>query len=121
MLVGWLVLFILTGLHSLAHAETPEFTLDFHSIGTILLTSVLPALWIPVAPIVTAFLTATINTLSGKYVPRSVQTILIAILAAVSAGLTGLGDPFAAGSTAAAAQVVAATPPAAVLADPPKS
>lgn len=104
-----------------AHAQVAGLSFDWNAIKPLLLNSLLPALWIPIAPVVTAFLTATINATAGKYVPRSMQVILIAIVGAAAAGLSGLGDPASMASTGAASQVVAQIPPATLLTDPPKS
>ena len=59
------------------------------NIGSILLTMVLPAIWVSIGPVVTTAITATVNTVMKTYVPRSLQLILSSVIGAVVAGMTG--------------------------------
>lgn len=63
--------------------------MNVSSIGHILLSMVLPAIWVSIGPIVTTAITATVNTVMHTYVPRPVQLILASIIGAVVAGTTG--------------------------------
>lgn len=63
--------------------------MNMSMIFQILLTALLPALWAAFGPIATTAITAFVNQVVGKYVPRPVQLILSSLVTAVLTGLTG--------------------------------
>ncbi len=91
----------------------------YRALWQMALVSLLPALWSAVGPLATAGITKFVNASAQTYVPRPVQVILSACVAAIGAGLTG--DP--AGLAEAAieggtGQVLASTHPSTLLTDP---
>lgn len=77
-----------------------------------LFNTLIPVLWASIGPLVIALITKTVNGVSGKYVPRSVQVILSSVLGAIGAGLGDGGVTMAATAVAGgASQVYAATKP----------
>ena len=54
-----------------------------------LVVSLLSLLWSSVGPLASSAITAWVNTIVGKYVPRPVQIILSSVIGAVTAGLSG--------------------------------
>lgn len=84
--------------------------------------SLIPALWMAVGPIAVAGITKAVNSLTTAYVPRPLQVVLSAIVAAVGAGLSG--DPSVAITGAVSGgigQVLAATNPATLRTEGPQS
>lgn len=79
--------------------------MDISSILKLFMAAVLPAIWAMSGPVITAAVTAWINTIVHAYVPRPVQLILSSLLTAILAGLTaqveGLDATTAAGIGAA--------------------
>lgn len=63
--------------------------MDLSTLGMTVLNMVLPAIWAAVGPMATIAITAFVNNVVGKYVPRPVQLILASVISAITAGLTG--------------------------------
>jgi hypothetical protein len=98
----------------IAAPDTPWYV----ALWQMALVSLVPALWAAIGPLATAAITKAVNTFAHAYVPRPVQVILSACVAAIGAGL--VGDP--AGLVEAAleggtGQVLAATRPHTLLTD----
>jgi hypothetical protein len=63
--------------------------MDMQTIFTLVLKTLLPALWVMSGPVITTAVTAWVNSVVGAYVPRPIQLIISSLLTAVAAGLTG--------------------------------
>lgn len=96
----------------------------FTGVGLKALLMVLPLLM----PMVTTAITAWVNSVVGKYVPRAAQGFLSALLGAVVAGLSGAGDAVGVpteaamligASVAGGAQTYASLHPNTMLSGPP--
>lgn len=80
------------------------------------LKSLVPALWVAIGPVMVAAITKGVNRVSTVYVPRPVQVVLSGLFTAIVAGLTGDATAaMQAVGTGMGAQVLAATPPNALL------
>lgn len=116
-LMVWVGAFLLNlMLFSFGYAQEVPVPTDpwWKAMLTMAMTSVLPALWAPVGPLVTAWVTKQVNKVS-VYIPRSVQVVMSAIVTAALAGLTGdMTVAAQAGAAGAAGQILAATPPEAL-------
>lgn len=79
------------------------------------MNTLIPVLWASIGPMVIAFLTKSVNSLSGQYVPRPLQVILSSILGALGAGLADGGITAAATAVAGgASQLYAGADPEAL-------
>ena len=102
--------------------------MNIQNIMAILLSAMLPAIWAAAGPVATTAITAWVNSVVGRYVPRPVQLVLSSVIGAILAGLTGAAegiDPTTAIGIGAAAglagQTFVSIHPDTLLASPPSA
>jgi hypothetical protein len=74
---------------------------DTSNLLNVFISLIIPAVWASVGPVVTAAITAWVNSIPKAYVPRPVQVIVSGLLTAVVAGLTAGAEGMAPGTAAA--------------------
>lgn len=119
----WFAIALLIGLSAATIGSAQTQSADpaapwYRTAWQMALVSLIPALWSALGPLATAAITKGVNTMARTYVPRPMQVILSACVAAIGAGL--VGDPSGlveAAIEGGTGQVLAATPPSKLLTD----